>query len=625
MTQVLHRPRQHVVRFAGDSGDGIQLQGQQFTLASAISGHDLATLPDFPAEIRAPAGTRFGVSAFQIQFGGDRITTPGDAPDVLVALNPAALAVNLPELAPGTLIILDSDSFTQQRLKRARLDSNPLEDDTLSAFEVVSIDISSLTAQAVKPQGLGTKDAGRCKNFWVLGLVLWLFDQPREPTKEWLQKKFSAVPSVLRANSAALDAGHAYAETVEMSSMWYQRPTPVASLSAAEYRTITGAEALAFGLIAASEQANIDMLFCSYPITPASSLLHHLAGLQEIGINTFQAEDEIAAICSAIGVSYAGKLGVTSSSGPGIALKTEAMGLAIAAELPLVIINSQRSGPSTGMPTKTEQSDLYQAVYGRNGDAPIPVIAARSPKDCFDAAIEAVTIALRHMTPVMLLTDGYIASASELWALPDLDSYPPIITRKPESESAASINSNALLFERDKKTHARLWAAPDNANYIHRIGGLEKDINTGNISYDSANHQAMTDMRQAKVRSVADFIPPCQLELGTSGGIALVGWGSTYGTLHQVTKDTLQQGIPVAHIHLRHLHPLPSNLHSLLISFEQILVVEMNTGQLATILRDKLLLDVRQLNQVNGQPFAVATISQAISNLIKSTSTRQAN
>ena len=625
MTQTFDPSRRHVVRFAGDSGDGIQLQGQQFTLASAISGHDLATLPDFPAEIRAPAGTRFGVSAFQIQFGGDQITTPGDTPDVLVALNPAALAVNLPGLVPGTLIVLDSDSFTQQRLKRANLDSNPLEDGTLAAFEVAPMAISALTAEAVKSHGLGSKDAGRCKNFWVLGLILWLFDQPREPTKAWIQKKFSAAPAILHANSAALDAGHAYAETVEMSSVWQQRPTPAAALSAAEYRTITGAEALAFGLIAASEQADIDMLFCSYPITPASSLLHHLAGLQEIGINTFQAEDEIAAICSAIGVSYSGKLGVTSSSGPGIALKTEAMGLAIAAELPLVIVNSQRAGPSTGMPTKTEQSDLYQAVYGRNGDAPIPVLAARSPKDCFDTAIEAVTIALRHMTPVILLTDGYIASASELWALPDLDSYPPIITRKPKSEPVIPTDTAPLLFDRDSKTHARLWAAPGNAHYIHRVGGLERDINTGDISYDSANHQAMTDMRQAKVNSVADFISPCQLELGTTGGIALVGWGSTYGTLHQATKDALQRGLQIAHIHLRHLHPLPPNLHDLLVSFEQVLVVEMNTGQLATILRDKLLLDVEQLNQVNGQPFAVATVSQAVSSLAESTLIRQIN
>jgi 2-oxoglutarate/2-oxoacid ferredoxin oxidoreductase subunit alpha len=432
---VLHRTS-HIVRFAGDSGDGIQLQGQQFTTASALSGHDLATLPDFPAEIRAPAGTRFGVSAFQIQFGGKRITTPGDAPDVLIAFNPAALVVNVPALVPGSLIIVDSGAFTKKRLSHAELDANPLEDGSLSEFDVYPVDISNLTQQAVKPLGLGTKDSLRCKNFWALGLALWMFDQPRDATVEWINSKFRRNKAVREANLAALNAGHAYGETAEIGHVLEREPLPQAPLKAAEYRTITGAEAMALGLVAAAELAETDALFCSYPITPASAILHELAGMQDTGVATFQAEDEIAAVCAAIGASFAGKLGITSSSGPGVALKTEGIGLAIATELPLLIINSQRAGPSTGMPTKTEQSDLYQAVYGRNADTPVPVLAARSAADCFDTAIEAVRVALRHMTPVMLLTDGYIANASELWPLPDFDAYAAIETTRPGASDA---------------------------------------------------------------------------------------------------------------------------------------------------------------------------------------------
>jgi 2-oxoglutarate/2-oxoacid ferredoxin oxidoreductase subunit alpha len=431
----------YVVRFAGDSGDGIQLQGQQFTVASALAGNDLATLPDFPAEIRAPAGTRYGVSAFQIQFGGERITTPGDAPDVLIAFNPAALVVNLSQLAPGALIVVDEQAFTEQRLKRADLDSNPLDDGSLADFRVVRVDISRLTQEAVKPFGLGTKDSLRCKNFWALGLMLWMFDQPQEPSIRWIERQFAADAATRDANLAALAAGHAFGETAELAHVLEQHPTPAAPLAAAEYRTLTGAEALALGLVAAGELADTELMFCSYPITPASAVLHHLAGLEDAGVATFQAEDEIAAVCAAIGASYAGRLGVTSSSGPGVALKTEAIGLAVATELPLVIVNSQRAGPSTGMPTKTEQSDLYQAVYGRNADTPVPVVAARSPGDCFDTAIEAVRIALRHMTPVFLLTDGYLANASELWAIPDIDAYPPIDHRRPDAATPAATSA----------------------------------------------------------------------------------------------------------------------------------------------------------------------------------------
>ncbi|NBC21992.1 MAG: 2-oxoacid:acceptor oxidoreductase subunit alpha [Gammaproteobacteria bacterium] len=600
----------YVVRFAGDSGDGIQLQGQQFTIASALGGNDLATLPDFPAEIRAPAGTRYGVSAFQIQFGGERITTPGDSPDVLIAFNPAALVVNLPHLAPGALIVVDEQAFTDQRLKRADLASNPLEDGTLADYEVVPVAISHLTQEAVKPFGLGTKDSLRCKNFWALGLMLWMFDQPREPSIAWIESKFGADEQIRDANLAALNAGHAYGETAELSHVLTQHPTPAAPLASAEYRTLTGAEGVALGLVAAGELADTELLFCSYPITPASSLLHHLANLEEAGVATFQAEDEIAAVCAAIGGSYAGRLGVTSSSGPGVALKTEAIGLAVATELPLIIVNSQRAGPSTGMPTKTEQSDLYQAVYGRNADTPVPVVAARSPGDCFETAIEAVRIALRHMTPVFLLTDGYIANASELWPIPDIDDFEPIGNARPGTGLPADVQGS--VFRRDPATQARVWAAPGDARFVHRIGGIEKDIDTGNISYDPANHQAMTHMRADKLAKVADFIPEQTLEQGTPGGLVVVGWGSTYGTLHKAVSDSIKAGLSVAQIHLRHLNPLPKNLGDLLAQFDQILVPELNNGQLATVLRDKLGVTVQQFNQVSGLPFAVADVKQAI-------------
>lgn len=609
MTQQEFRQKtSHVVRFAGDSGDGIQLQGAQFTQASALTGHDLATFPDFPAEIRAPAGTRYGVSAFQIQFGGDRITTPGDQPDVLVAFNPAALVVNLRQISPGALIIVDASAFNEQRLRRADLNSNPLDDGSLKDYQVCAIDIAALTLEAVKPYGLGAKDSGRCKNFWALGLILWMFDQPREPTMQWIRRRFGREASVMEANLAALNAGHAYGETAELGAVLAQHPIPAAPLESVEYRTITGAEALALGLVAAGELADIDMMFCSYPITPASSLLHQLTGLEDAGVTTFQAEDEIAAVCSAIGASYAGKLGLTSSSGPGIALKTEALGLAVAAELPLVVVNSQRAGPSTGMPTKTEQSDLYQAVYGRNADTPIPVVASRSPGDCFDTAIEAVRIALQHMTPVILLTDGYIANASELWPLPDIDTYAAISTTRPDPARDAQ----RAVFTRDPDTEARLWAAPGDPHHVYRVGGIEKDYNTGNISYDAANHQRMTDMRSRKLASVARFIPPQSLEQGHARGLAVIAWGSTYGAVYQAVKESLREGFDVAQIHLRHLNPLPANLGELLSKFDRVLVPELNTGQLATVLRDKLLVPVVQYNQVNGQPFAVADLMAAI-------------
>ncbi len=553
-----------VVRFAGDSGDGMQLTGGQFTLSSALSGNDFATFPDFPAEIRAPQGTLFGVSAFQINFGSSAINTAGDAPDVLVAMNPAALKTNVKDLKPGGLIIADSGEFNARNLSKAQYEVNPLEDDSLGKWQLVQFNISQLTIDAVKPFGLGNKDALRCKNMWTLGLALWMFDRDRQPIIDWLNEKFAKKPELAGANIAALNAGHAYGETVEMGQPGTvgipQHHVAAAPVEPGLYRTINGADAAAMGLVAGCQLAGVKMFFGGYPITPASSILHALARYKEFGVTTFQAEDEIAAIASAIGASYAGQLGITSSSGPGIALKGEAMGLAVMTELPLVIINSQRGGPSTGLPTKTEQSDLYQAVYGRNGDTPLPVIAARSPGDVFDCAIEAVRIATQYMTPVMLLTDGYIANAAEPWKVPDMASYAPFpVTFRTEAQEGGF-----KPYGRDEKL-ARPWVKPGTPGLMHRIGGIEKEIDTGHINYSPANHQAMTDIRKAKVDGVADSIPDQEVCLGTeSGKLAIVGWGSTYGPIHQAVRRARAKGADVSHIHIRHIWPMPKNLGELL-------------------------------------------------------------
>ena len=586
----------------------MQLTGGQFTLSTALTGNDLATFPDFPAEIRAPQGTLFGVSAFQINFGSDQIDTAGDQPDVLVAMNPAALKTNVKALKPGGLIIADSGEFNERNLSKAKYSANPLEDGTLAKWQLVSIDISKLTLEAVKPFGLGNKEALRCKNMWTLGLALWMFDRDRQPLVDWLNKKFTKKPVLAEANIAALNAGHAYGETVEMGNAITQRAVAPAAVSPGLYRTMTGAEAIALGLVAGAQLAGLQMFFGGYPITPASAILHYLSGLKEYGITTFQAEDEIAAIASAIGASYAGKLGVTSSSGPGIALKGEAMGLAIMTELPLVIVNSQRGGPSTGLPTKTEQSDLYQAVYGRNGDAPMPVIAARSPGDCFDCAIEAVRIAVQYMTPVMLLTDGYIANAAEPWKVPDLESYEPFpvefMTKVPEG--------NFLPYERTA-TGGRPWVKPGTPGLMHRIGGIEKAQKTGHIDYSPSNHELMTKLRRIKVDGVADSLPDQDVALGDDhGALAIVGWGSTYGPIHQAVRRQRAKGRDVHQIHVRNIWPLPKNLGALLKGYDKILVPEMNTGQFKTLLRDQFLVDARPLNKVSGQPFTIAEIEAAI-------------
>ncbi|QZD95290.1 2-oxoacid:acceptor oxidoreductase subunit alpha [Qipengyuania gelatinilytica] len=599
-------PEAIVVRFAGDSGDGMQLTGGQFTLSTALAGNDLATFPDFPAEIRAPQGTLFGVSAFQINFGSREINTAGDAPDVLVAMNPAALKVNLAALKPGGLIIADTGAFTKRNLDKAHYEANPLEDGSLAKFDVLAFDISEKTIEAVKPFGLGNKDALRSKNMWTLGLALWMFDRPREPIHDWLKQKFKSKPEIADANIAALDAGHAYGETAELAGPLKQVHVDPVPSAPGLYRTVTGAEAVSLGLVAGSQLAELPMFFGGYPITPASAILHHLARLKEFGVTTFQAEDEIAAICAAIGASYAGQLGVTSSSGPGIALKTEAIGLGIMTELPLVIVNSQRGGPSTGLPTKTEQSDLYQAVYGRNGDAPMPVIAARSPSDAFEVAIEACRIAVEYMTPVMLLTDGYIANAAEPWKVPnpaDFEPFPAQFLTEPRGEQL-------LPYKRNEKG-ARPWIKPGTPGMMHRIGGIEKHELTGNIDYSPDNHQRMTDLRKSKVDNIE--VPDQEVCLGeTSGKLAVVGWGSTFGPIHRAVDNCRAKGMDVSHIHVRHIWPMPANMGDLLRSFDHVLVPEMNTGQFKTVLRDQFLVDAQPLTKTSGQPFQIAELEAEI-------------
>ncbi|TNE40360.1 MAG: 2-oxoacid:acceptor oxidoreductase subunit alpha [Alphaproteobacteria bacterium] len=601
-----------VVRFAGDSGDGMQLTGSQFAVSTALAGRGLSTFPDFPAEIRAPVGTTFGVSAYQINFGSEDVMTAGDAPDVLVAMNPAALKVNIDRIPEGGLILVDTGSFTERNLAKAGFDSNPLEGDELSKFQVIEIDVSKLTLDAVAEFGLGKADALRCKNMWTLGLMLWMFDRERQPITDWLSEKFAKLEAIRESNIAALNAGHAFGETAELSGGLKQYHVKDAKKTPGTYRTVTGAQAIAWGLVAGGQLAELPIFFGSYPITPASSVLHELSALKAFDVQTFQAEDEIAAICSAIGASYAGNVGVTSSSGPGIALKTEAMGLAISAELPLVIVNSQRGGPSTGLPTKTEQSDLYQALYGRNADSPMPVIASRSPSDSFYCAIEAVRLAVKYMTPVILLTDGYIANAAEPWLLPnlnELESFPVSFATSDDIDSDGRFNP----LKRDETTLARVWPKPGTAGLEYRTGGIEKAFDTGDISYDPANHQKMSDVRHQKISGIANDIPLQGIEQGNSSGdLVVVGWGSTYGPINQAVHRARQQGLDVAQVHIRHLAPFPSNLGDVLAGYRRVLVPEMNMGQLITALRDKYLVPACPLNKVSGQPFKIQEILDAI-------------
>ena len=595
-----------VIRFAGDSGDGMQLTGTQFTMETALVGNDLATFPDYPAEIRAPAGTTFGVSAFQIHFGATDVLTPGDDLDVLVALNPAALKVNLGDLRLGGMVVVDAGAFSKRNLAKAGYETDPLADDSLVPYQVMKIEITDRTLDAVADFKLGQKDALRSRNMWTLGLMLWMFGRDRVSTIQWLRTKFAKRPDIADANIAALNAGHAFGETVEMPSSMAGFTMARADVPAGEYRTVTGTEAMAWGLVAGARAAGLQIFFGSYPITPASPLLHVLANLKQHGVVTFQAEDEIAAICSAIGASYAGALGVTSSSGPGIALKGEALGLALSVELPLIVINSQRAGPSTGLPTKTEQSDLFQAMYGRSADAPLPVIASSTPADCFEVGMEAVRLTTTYMTPVMVLSDGYLANAAEPWLIPDPETFPkfPVTFRTDPEEF--------LPFKRDETTGARPWVRPGTPGLQHRVGGIEREENTGDISYDPDNHQRMTDQRLAKVAGIVRDIPRQEVQLGEDHGrLALVGWGSTFGAIHQATRELREEGLAVSHIHIRYLNPFPTNLGDLLANFDHVLVPEMNTGQLVTVLRSTYLVPAEGLNKVEGKPFKVAEVVDA--------------
>ena len=596
-----------VIRFAGDSGDGMQLTGGRFTETTALAGNDLTTFPDFPAEIRAPIGTTYGVSAFQINFGSRNVMTSGDLPDVLVCMNPAALKVNLAELREGGLIIVDTGTFTDKNLRKAGYDANPLDDDSLGRYRVMAINISKLTLEAVRECSVSKKEGLRAKNLWTLGLIYWMYDRDIAATVDWLGTKFKNAPSIAAANIACLKAGHAFGETAELPDGALVYEIKPATFPPGLYRTVTGTEALAWGLVAGTRLAGLKLVFSSYPITPASNVLHVLSRLKAYDVVTFQAEDEIAAAGAAIGASYAGALGVTSSSGPGVALKTEALGLAITAELPLILINSQRAGPSTGMPTKTEQSDLHLAVYGRNADAPLVVLAARSSAEAFDVAIEAVRLATRYMTPVVLLSDTFIANAAEPWRLPDVGALEPFpVSFRTETEGFQP-------YQRDPETLARPWVRPGTPGLEHRIGGLEKDYSSGNVSYDPENHQRMTDVRHEKIARIADDIPEQTVDQGpTEGPLAVVGWGSTYGPISRAVERSREEGRAASHIHLRHLSPLPRNLGDLLAGFDKVLVPEMNMGQLTTVLRSLYLVPAVSLPKVTGKPFKIVEIMDAI-------------
>ncbi|MEZ4429842.1 MAG: 2-oxoacid:acceptor oxidoreductase subunit alpha [Nannocystaceae bacterium] len=596
-----------VIRFAGDSGDGMQLTGDQFTQSTALAGNDLATFPDFPAEIRAPAGTTFGVSGFQVHFAAHDIMTPGDAPDVLVAMNPAALKVNLGDLKVGGMVVINTGAFTKGNLKKAGYTTDPTTDGTLDPYRVLALDISKFTLAAVEPFNLGTKEALRSKNMWTLGLMMWMFGRDREPTVEWLRVKFAKKPEIAESNIAALNAGHIYGETAELPSGIGCYQVPAAELSPGEYRNITGNDATAWGVVAGCQLAGLKPMLGSYPITPASTVLHAMSKLKQFGVVTFQAEDEIAAICAAIGASYGGALGITSTSGPGVALKSEALGLAVVTELPLVLIDIQRGGPSTGLPTKTEQSDLLQALYGRNGDCPLAVIAAATPGDCFYMAIEAVRLATKYMTPVMLLTDGYLANGAEPWKIPDVHDFEPFpVTFRKDPDGFHP-------FVRDPETLARAWAIPGTPGLEHRIGGLEKHHDTGNISYDPDNHHKMTKVRAAKIAGIAHDIPLQTVAAGPERGeLAVVSWGSTFGSVHQGVRTLLAEGKQVSHIHLRYMNPMPRNLGELLRGFSRIMVPEMNNGMLVKVLRAEYLVPAEGLNKIAGQPFKVSEIEAAI-------------
>ena len=602
-----------VIRFAGDSGDGMQLTGDRFTSEAAWMGNDLLTLPDFPAEIRAPAGTLPGVSSFQLAFADHDITTPGDQPNVLVAMNPAALKANIADLPRGSDLIVNTDEFTKRNVEKVGYLESPLDDDSLEAYRLHPIALTSMTVEALKEFDVTKKEAERAKNMFALGLLLWLYHRPTEGTIEFLEKKFASKPEIMKANIAAFQAGWSYGETTEEFSVQYE--VKPAAMQPGTYRNITGNLALAYGLITASHQSGLRLFLGSYPITPASDILHELSKHKRFGVMTFQAEDEIAGIGAALGASYGGSLAVTTTSGPGIALKSETIGLAVSLELPLIVVDVQRGGPSTGLPTKTEQSDLLQAMFGRNGESPVPIVAPQSPADCFDATVEAARIAVTYRTPVFLLSDGYLANGSEPWCLPEVDSLPvidPDFATKPNHQ-AEDGSEEFWAYQRDPQTLARPWAIPGTAGLEHRIGGLEKADGSGNISYDPENHDHMVRLRQAKVDAIADTIP--DIEVDDPGGdarILMLGWGSTYGPIGAACQIVRRSGVKVAQAHLRHLNPFPRNLGEVLASYERVVVPEMNLGQLNMLLRSKFLIDTYGYNQVRGLPFKSSELVDVI-------------
>jgi 2-oxoglutarate ferredoxin oxidoreductase subunit alpha len=593
-----------VIRFAGDSGDGMQITGSQFTNTTALFGNDLATFPDYPAEIRAPAGTLPGVSGFQVHFGARDVTTPGDAVDALVAMNPAALKVNLPDLRRGGILIVNADDFAETDLKKAGMASNPLEDRSLEAYRLFPVELTKLTRAALKETGLDAKNMDRCKNFFALGMCYWLYNRSMDSTERWLDAKFKAKPALAEANKLALKAGFAYCDATEAFQVRFE--VPPARLAPGVYRNLSGNSALALGFVAAAQKAGLPLFQGSYPITPASDILHDLSTYKEFGVVTFQAEDEIAAIASAIGAAYAGSLAITTTSGPGMALKTEAIGLATMVELPLVIVDIQRGGPSTGLPTKTEQADLFQALFGRNSEAPVPVLAASSPGDCFWVALEASRIAVKYMVPVIVLSDGYLANGAEPWRVPAVEELPEIPVRF-RTEPAGF-----RPYEREPHTLARPWVVPGTPGLEHRVGGLEKQDGSGNISYDPLNHETMVRLRAAKVEAVADDVPDAVPAGDPDGELLVVGWGSTYGAITAAVRASRERGLRVGHLHLRHLNPLPRNLGEVLKRYRRVLVPELNMGQLVFVLRAKYLVDAVSYPKVQGKPFMQSELESKI-------------
>lgn len=598
-----------VIRFAGDSGDGMQLTGMQFTSTTAIVGNDLSTLPDYPAEIRAPAGSLAGVSSYQINFSSRDIRTPGDAPNVLVAMNPAALKTNIGDLQEGGILILNEDAFSDQNLKKAGYTVNPLQDGSLSKYSVYRIPISTMNANALKETKLSKKEVERCKNFYALGLMFWMYERPMDVTLHWIEEKFKKNPEVVEANEKALRAGYYFGETAEIFKKHYR--VAKAKLAPGVYRNITGNEATALGFIAASKLAGKNLFYATYPITPASDILHELSRHKNFGVETFQAEDEIAACGAALGASFAGGLGLTGTSGPGLALKSETINLAVMTELPLVIIDVQRGGPSTGLPTKTEQADLLQAMFGRNSDSPVPIIAPATPGDCFTMAIEAFRIAIRYMTPVVFLSDGYLGNSSEPWLVPNPEQLLKIEITHPTDPA------NFHPYARDEKTLGRPWAIPGTPGLEHRIGGLEKQNITGNVCYDPENHELMVRLRAEKVARIANDLPPTKIFGKVEGDVLVVGWGGTYGAITSAVEEMQKQGHAISSIHLRYLNPFPKDLKEILSRFDTIIVPELNLGQLSLLLRGRFLVNAKGLNKVQGQPFKVSELIAGIERLTK--------